>query len=658
MKYSTILAGVALAASSTSVVIRNPTAEEAAAEILAAPLVEWKRATDQSPKGYTPSLVDCPSDRPTIRAANTLSDQETTWLQTRRNNTVSPMRTLLGRLNVTGLDTNSYIDSHANNASALPNIGIAASGGGYRALLNGAGALAAFDDRTVNATASGHLGGLLQSATYLAGLSGGGWLVGSLYTNNFTSVQSIIDKNNNGTGSLWQFGNSIFEGPRTGSIQLISSVEYFSTIHDAVSSKGNNFNVTITDYWGRALSYQLVNAPDGGPGYTFSSIQKDVDFAAGNTPMPILIADGRAPGETLIPINTTVYEFNPWELGSWDQTVHGFVPLQYVGSNFTAGNITGNEQCVIGFDNVGFVMGTSSTLFNQFLLQINTTAGIPQVAKTAIADVLGRLGNAQDDIADYPNPFYQYRNSTNLNAQAEMLTLVDGGEDLENIPLHPLIQPIRHVDVIFAIDSSADTVAPAAAGWPNGTALVATYERSLSLYANGTNFPAIPDQNTFVNLGLNSRPTFFGCDSHNTTHTTPLIVYLPNAPYVYNSNVSTFDPAYNTSERNAIISNGLLVASLGNGTLDSQWPTCVGCAILSRSLEKTGTTVPDVCKACFKKYCWDGTLNSATPAGVGYSPTMKLPQNAIKVTSGASGFGVVRTMSWMAAVAVSAWLIV
>lgn len=108
------------------------------------------------------------------------------------------MRDFLGRLNITGLDTNKYIDDHANNASALPNIAIAASGGGYRAMLNGAGVVQAFDSRTENSTGPGQLGGLLQSTTYLAGLSGGSWLVGSLYTNNFSSVSDILSYNGDG----------------------------------------------------------------------------------------------------------------------------------------------------------------------------------------------------------------------------------------------------------------------------------------------------------------------------------------------------------------------------------------------------------------------------------------------------------------------------
>lgn len=345
--------------------------------------------------------------------------------------------------------------------------------------------------------------------------------------------------------------------------------------------------------------------------------------------MPIVVADGRAPGENVVSNNATVYEFNPWEFGSWDPTTYGFVPTEYLGSNFSAGVLPNNEKCVRGFDNAGYVMGTSSSLFNQFLLQLNGT-NVPTLLKNILAKALTQVGNDNNDIATYtPNPFYHYHNETSQNAQSQSLFLVDGGEDLQNIPLHPLIQPYRAVDVIFAVDSSADTDSH----WPNGTSLVATYERSINASGieNGTAFPHIPDQNTFVNLGLNTRPTFFGCDAANMSGPAPLIVYVPNAPYVYNSNVSTFDPSYNNTERNAIVQNGYDVATMANGTADALWPTCVGCAILSRSLNRTHTAVPDVCKQCFQKYCWDGSRNSTTPAP--YQPKISL--TPVDVKSGA-----------------------
>jgi len=540
------------------------------------------------------------------------------------------MHDFLGRLSIPGFDAASYITNNAKNASALPNVAIAFGGGGYRACLTGGGALQAFDSREENGTSAGHLGGLLQAATYTTGLSGGGWLMGSIFVNNFTTISSLLN-NPKEISPVWEFGNSIFEGPKTSKIQLLSSGEYFDHIYNQVSDKANaGYNTSVTDYWGRALSFQLVNASEGGPDYTWSSIQLQDTFANGESPMPILIADARAPGENLIPSNTTVFEFNPFEFGTWDPTTYGFVPLEYLGSKFSNGVLPQNEECVRGFDNVGYVMGTSSSLFNQFLLRLNGTS-IPQVAKTFVSKILSAVATDNNDIADYsPNPFYGFHNATSKNSQDTHLTLVDGGEDYENIPLQPLIQPFRHVDVIFAVDSSADTDT----SWPNGTALVATYQRSLnnSNYgniANGTSFPAVPDQNTFVNLGLNTHPTFFGCNSSNTSSITPLIVYIPNYPYSYHSNVSTFDPSYKTDQRNAIVMNGYGVATMGNASTDSTWPVCVGCAILSRSLERTNTAVPDACAQCFRKFCWDGTVNSTNPSA--YEPPYKGTQ--IKLAS-------------------------
>ena len=576
------------------------------------------RALPNSPKGYTPSEVNCPNPRPSVRSGSTLSRNETAWLEKRRNNTITPMKALLARLNITNFDASSYIQNHSKNASALPNIGIAVSGGGWRALLNGAGAIEAFDSRTPKSTTAGHLGGLLQSSNYLAGLSGGSWLVGSIFMNNFSTVTALRDDT---SGSVWEFGNSVLQGPDHGGIQLLDTAQYYTTLVNEVDGKSHaGFETTITDIWGRALSFQLINATNGGPAYTWSSIAVSQGFENADTPFPVIIADERAPGEVLIPQNTTIYEFNPFEMGTWDKSTFGFIPTKYLGSNFTAGSIPANDKCAIGYDNGGFVMGTSSSLFNQILLGVNSTS-LPSIFKNALNSLLGDLGLNNEDIADYsPNPFYHYNRDTNPSANSSTLTLVDGGEDNENIPFHPLIQPVRGVDVIFAVDSSADTTY----NWPNGSSLVQTYERSASFMANGTGFPSIPDTNTFVNLGLNTRPTFFGCNASNITsaHAVPLVVYLPNAPYVAFSNVSTFDLSYNNSQRDAIIINGYDVATMANGTTDSSWPMCVGCAILSRSLHRTRTAVPKACTKCFDTFCWNGSLNSTKPAP--YEPALSL----------------------------------
>ena len=220
---------------------------------------------------------------------------------------MDPLKDLLGRLNISGFDAESYINKNAQNVSALPNIAIALSGGGYRACLNGGGAVQAFDSREINSTGAGHLGGLLQSSTYVAGLSGGGWLVGSIFVNNFTTITDLLD---NDASPVWEFGNSIFEGPDKGGIQyvnsefrflscilswgsivllhllsapyplewatltvmldfrILDSADYYTTIEHEVSDKSDaGFNTSVTDYWGRGTcvrsSHRLLSSqPD------------------------------------------------------------------------------------------------------------------------------------------------------------------------------------------------------------------------------------------------------------------------------------------------------------------------------------------------------------------------------------------------------------
>lgn len=263
-------------------------------------------------------------------------------------------------------------------------------------------------------------------------------------------------------------------------------------------------------------------------------------------------------------------------------------------------------------------MGTSSSLFNTGLMQLDNF-GITGILREFAESTLEFLSVTESDIADYsPNPFFGVNSAINPSAGTRDLTLVDGGLDMQNIPLHPLIQPTRKVDVIFAMDNSADTIRAngTLSNWPNGTAIIATYERSINLaIGNGTLFPAVPDVNTFISKGLNNRPTFFGCVGSNITSdpskVPPLIVYIPNAPFTFNSNVSTTTLEYTHAERDLMIENGYNIATRGNGTSDATWAACVGCAIVHREQERKGVAQTAQCKKCFTDYCWDGIRSTA-----------------------------------------------
>ena len=95
-------------------------------------------------------------------------------------------------------------------ARHLPRIGIAFSGGGFRAAQYSAGVVSGLDARNASATAAG-TGGLLQVSSYMAGLSGaayvvpvscirlihvvelgGSWFTGSLLMNDWPTIPDLV----------------------------------------------------------------------------------------------------------------------------------------------------------------------------------------------------------------------------------------------------------------------------------------------------------------------------------------------------------------------------------------------------------------------------------------------------------------------------------
>lgn len=559
---------------------------------------------------YVPANVTCDTDINLIRNASlALSQDEIAWLEKRNNFTSSALKDFLRRAN---FSNDSILDELFKNNDSTPHIGIGCSGGGYRAMLSGAGMLSAMDNRTNGSMVNG-LGGLLQSSTYLAGLSGGNWLTGTLAWNNWTSVQEIV---NNFTmdDSIWDIEHSIIN---PGGINIFSSGARWNHISDAVEAKQDaGFNVSLADVWGRALSYNFFpSLHQGGVGYTWSTIRDADVFKNGEMPFPISVADGRYPGTSVINLNATLFEFNPFEMGSWDPTLNSFTDVKYLGTNVTNGTPINQGKCIAGFDNTGFIMGTSSTLFNQFLLQINST-GLPAFITRLATHFLTDLSEDYNDIAIYsPNPFkdsrFQMGNASTSISDSKDLFLVDGGEDNQNIPLVPLIQEQRNLDVVFALDNSADTND----SWPDGASLMNTYQRQFSSQGIHEAFPYVPDVNTFINLGLNKKPTFFGCNSSNLTdlnYIPPLVVYVPNSYYSFNSNQSTFKLSYSVEEREKMIQNGFEAMTRNNFTDDSNFYQCISCAIIRRKQESLNLTLPSECNSCFSEYCWDGSLDTKT----------------------------------------------
>ena len=87
----------------------------------------------------------------------------------------------------------------------------------------------------------------------------------------------------------------------------------------------------------------------------------------------------------------------------------------------------------------------------------------------------------------------------------------------------------------------------------------------------------------------------------------PIVAYFANAPYSAYTNYSYSQMPTTLSQMNDIYVNGFNEMTQGNGTLDKDWPVCLGCAAIDRSLAKVGMKRTCECEQCFERYCWNGT---------------------------------------------------
>jgi lysophospholipase len=455
-------------------------------------------------------------------------------------------------------------------------------------MLSGAGVIQALDSRETGITSS--LKGLYQAITYHSGLSGGSWLLSAIAGNDFPTISSL--NTNTWSGTL---PNMTY----TDDALLMFDVAVLTSEKNNVAPQ-TGLNVTLTDPWGLWIGWSTL--PNFGQNSLLSSVASSGNFTSGSAPFPIITSIGVNTwwGDVVPRLNGTQYEFNPYEFGSWDDGVDAFMPTTYLGTEMGDGVPASSSNCMTNADNMAWIQGTSSNLFN--------VCGSPDYSNTIYCELgaalyalaqkwnLIEVPESRSWWANYTNPFFNYTGSPGV-ANQPFLNLVDGGESYQNNPIWPYLQPERNVDVIIVNDNSAD-INPGTidgGGYPSGGAL---YNTSMAARAAQLKkMPPIPPESVFIDEKLNQRATFFGCDNPESI----TIIYLPNYDFTYDSGTPTDQFTYSTDQINGMIGNGNAI-STQNG--DQEWPVCMACALV----KKTGEKVPDRCQGCFEKYCWQGPI--------------------------------------------------
>ncbi|KAJ7648031.1 lysophospholipase, partial [Roridomyces roridus] len=567
-----------------------------------------------------PSLHACPAGFELIRRGQTISSAEAQYTAERREKVLpSAFKTYLNNVKHTGVKLPAYVEDILQSKERLPNVGISVSGGGYRAALFGAGVVNALDARNASSVQKG-TGGLLQTATHLAGISGGSWFVTSLAQANLPTIQHLIFGDGRAQDYAgWLTDFNLFVASTDPAVQSV----YAAEVLQELAVKAEHFPVSVGDVWGRTLARHFTNGTtlatffantSHGSGILFSDLINLPTFVSHQQPLPILVADLDSkhitgmvfPGPfAFIPLDSPLFEFNLFEMSCFDPVLAAHTPMKHLGT-------TNDSVCVTGFDEAMFLSGASSNLWNEFNATLAASTGNFSILlnETYPQPPAHRL-----DTCNVPNAFHGVAPDTFADSGETILALCDGGEDGQVSPLQPMLVKDRKIDVIIEIDNSDGVTGENYAG---GSSLVATQERMKIFQSGLAAFPRVPtNASTFATEGLTTRPTFFGC-TPSANDTGPLLVYIANggpprdgsAPL---TNSSTGQMVYGEAELQGILQQTFVVATQGAAVgekgeeeEDPEWGACLACAVVDRARARGGERRSGVCERCFGRYCCEG----------------------------------------------------
>jgi lysophospholipase len=100
-------------------------------------------------------------------------------------------------------------------------------------------------------------------------------------------------------------------------------------------------------------------------------------------------------------------------------------------------------------------------------------------------------------------------------------------------------------------------------------------------------FPVVPSAATFIENNYTTHPDFFGWDAKLTTTNnmrSPIVANFANAPHSAYTNVTNVQTQTSMGQLQEIWTNSFNHITQGNGTLDSGWAVCLGCASIDQTV--------------------------------------------------------------------------
>ncbi|XP_030643303.1 cytosolic phospholipase A2 zeta [Chanos chanos] len=271
---------------------------------------------------------DCSSEDLDVRLDFGISTQEKEFLKKRRLVVAQALQEVLN------LKT-------APKPRKVPVVAVVCTGGGTRAMTGFLGSLKGLQNL-----------GLLDTISYITGVSGSTWAMSCLYDD--------ADWSKTGLDTVM----AMLKGEISKSVYSLFSFDQLSYYRDELKQRENDGHVvSLIDMWGLAIEHLIHGKRHLS---TLSDQQRAV--SKGQNPLPIYTAVNIKKGMKGITKEAEWCEFNPYEVGF--PKYGAFVPAQNFGSEYYLGRLIKK----IPETRLSFLMGIWSSFFSASLTELWTTA--------------------------------------------------------------------------------------------------------------------------------------------------------------------------------------------------------------------------------------------------------------------------------------------
>lgn len=287
----------------------------------------------------------------------------------------------------------------------FPKIAIVASGGGIRAMLATLGFLRGLERAN-----------LLDTVTYVCGLSGSTWAIAPWISSGLTVTdycKTVVPK------------VKLFKSVMRNILPLVWQRTTKTPENEIKTVFGQTY--TWVDTWGYFISKNLLIEPN------MQLSNQGLHIANGHKPFPIYTAVDIAPR------TRDWFEFTPFEIGSLGRKVS--IPAWSFGRYF----MSGISQDFAPEQSLGYLLGIFGSAMGAKIKDVAEGVGLPN------------LTDREWNLTAAENPNFYFGIKDMQDSDQEVIKLVDAGADF-NLPYPPIsgIKPGRKADIIIFLDSSGE----------------------------------------------------------------------------------------------------------------------------------------------------------------------------------------------------------